>query len=150
MRPGDLKRFAVFADLSEEEQEEVAEQLEDMRLEEGQTLFQEGEEGDGLVLLESGALRLHSGRSDESAVVEAGACLGGISLFAVGRREITATATRAGRVLLLRRAGYRRLVSDCPRAACRLTETILSEVASLARRAVVRGLPPVDPDPRDD
>ncbi len=136
MKAAELKRFAVFADLSEEEQEEVASQLEPRRLAAGETLFVEGGEGDGLILLQEGALRLETQRTGERATVEAGACLGGLSLLSIGPRQVTATATRPTRFLLLRRAGYRRLVADCPRAACRLTETILAEVTGLARRSL--------------
>jgi CRP-like cAMP-binding protein len=141
----ELKQFAVFADLSESEQEEVAAQLVERRLDPGETLFQEGEEGNGLVLVASGSLRLASRRHPEPATVQAGASLGGLSLFAIGVREITVVAVEAARVFVLPRAGYRRLVADCPRAACRLAETLLGEVAGSVRSLVDQVAAAVDP-----
>ena len=53
----DLKQFAIFADLSEDERELVADLVTRMELDAGDQLFAEGAESEGLVLVERGASR---------------------------------------------------------------------------------------------
>lgn len=140
MKASELKRFAVLGDLSEEERDDVLAQLEPRLLACGETLFHEGDPSDALVLLEAGALRLTSRRSGEQAAIGPGMALGALALFAVGRREVTAVATEASSVLLLPRRAYRRLVMDCPGAACRIAESVLAELAGLMRVALDPGV----------
>jgi CRP-like cAMP-binding protein len=132
----DLKRFAIFGDLAEDEREEVADVLEARRLARGETLFREGDDADYLVLVSNGRLGLTSGRAKEQAVVSTGAALGGLSLFAVGPREITAVGAEASELWLLRREDFRRLVEDHPRVACRIAEAIATQAAGHARLAL--------------
>jgi CRP-like cAMP-binding protein len=132
----DLKRFVVFADLSDEECREVASLLEQRTLGPGETLFEEGEEADGLLLVAGGSLELRSRRCPDRARLGVGGVLGGLSLFCVGAREATAAAAERARVFVLRRASYRRLAEDNPRAACRIAEAVAAEAAALARQVV--------------
>jgi len=129
----DLKRFALFEELSEEEREVLAEGIERIELEPGDVLFREQEEGGGLVLLVEGRVRLESSRAGELGSVGPGTALGAVSLVAVGPREASAVAESACSILLLRRSAFRRLVEDTPRAACRLAEAIARDAAALLR-----------------
>jgi len=129
----DLKRFALFEELSEEERELLADGIERIELEPGDVLFREQEEGGGLVLLVEGRVRLESSRAGELGSVGPGTALGAVSLVAVGPREASAVAESACSILLLRRSTFRRLVEDTPRAACRLAEAIARDAAALLR-----------------
>jgi CRP-like cAMP-binding protein len=129
----DLKRFALFEELSEEEREVLADGIERIELEPGDVLFREQEEGSGLVLLVEGRVRLESTRTGELGSVGPGTALGAVSLVAVGPREVSAVAESACSILLLRRSAFRRLADDTPRAACRLAEAIAREAAALLR-----------------
>lgn len=129
----ELKQFDLFDELSEDEREVVADELEAIELEAGDLLFAEGEESHGLVLVVDGALRLESRRSGALGTAQRGQALGAASLVSIGPREATATANERCRVLLLRRSAFRRLVEDAPRAACRLAEAVASDLASLVR-----------------
>jgi CRP/FNR family transcriptional regulator, cyclic AMP receptor protein len=129
----DLKRFALFEELSEEEREVLAEGIERIELEPGDVLFREQEEGGGLVLLVEGRVRLESSRAGELGSVGPGTALGAVSLVAVGPREASAVAESACSILLLRRSAFRRLADDTPRAACRLAEAIARDAAALLR-----------------
>lgn len=135
----EIKRFALFGDLAESEREELAEVLEPRELRDGETLFQQGNEADALLLLVDGRLDLSSHQADEQVQVGAGTALGALSLLAVGTREVTAIAAGSARVLLLRREDYRRLVEDSPRTACRLVEAIAAQAASDIRQALAAG-----------
>ena len=83
---------------------------------------------------ETGELVLTHGR--ESGVAKAGTSLGELALFAFGTRQVTAVSPTGAQVLLLRREEFRRFLEDVPRAAFRIAEAVLAEVADRAREAL--------------
>lgn len=130
--------YAVLAGLTGDERALVDALLEERELASGETLFREGEESDGLVLVEKGTLRVTSERAGDLGTVESGGSLGGIALVAVGQREVSAVAEGRARVRLLPRAAFRRLVDDAPRVSCRVLESCLVEFAGVAREMLDR------------
>ncbi len=148
MNPGVLKGFALLAEFSEAEREALADLLEERKLPDGKSAFREGSEGEGLVLLVEGRLKLKSKRTGRAlGELAAPAHLGAASLFAFGKREITALAVGPTTIALLPRAGLPRLADDAPRAAFRLAEAVAGELATLARS----GIPTlIEHDPESD
>lgn len=137
MNQEDLKRFRLLAEFSEDERDSLAGLLEERDLRKGKSAFREGSEGEGLVLLVEGRLNLKSKRTDAIVgVLEAPAHLGAASLFAFGKREVTALADGPAKVLLLDRTGLPRLAEDAPRAAFRLAEAVAGELATLLRQGL--------------
>lgn len=137
MSPDALKRYALFAQLTDEEREFVVTLLEERKLGDGKSAFREGSESDGLILLDSGRLKLRSQRSPGViGTLQAPDHLGAASLFTVGKREVTALADGACSVWVLSRSALSRLVDDCPRAAFRLAEAVAAELAGLARQGL--------------
>jgi CRP-like cAMP-binding protein len=134
----DLKQFAIFADLSEDERELVSDLVTRMELDAGDQLFAEGAESEGLVLVERGAIALNSGRAGALGLLMAGDSMGAASLVAVGKREATAIASEPGSVLILSRESFRRVAEDAPRAACRMLEVALADLASAVREGLDR------------
>ncbi len=134
MRADELKRFALFADFSEEEREALSELLEKRELPNGKSAFREGAEAEGLVLLCKGRLKLKSKRTGTLVgILEAPAHLGAASLFAFGKREVTALADGPAAIRTLPSSSLPRLADDSPRAAFRLAAAVAAELASLAR-----------------
>jgi CRP-like cAMP-binding protein len=146
----DLKRFTLLAELEAEERETVGEVLEELCLEPGTVLFEEGEQGEGLLFLAEGGVRVDSSRGDDAVELAAGASLGAFSLVASGPREARAETTSRARILVLRRSAFRRFSEVQPRAACRLLEAILRETARLSRDALDSRVLGVDPLRVDD
>ena len=138
MSETDLKRFALFSDLTESDREAVAELLEPIELVPGRQCFREGQEADGLLLVDRGELRLGSQRGGELGSCGEGTSIGGLSLLLVGTREITAMAVVQTRVLQLSRASFLRLAEDHPRAALRLVQAITEEFAAAVREGLGR------------
>ena len=137
MTPAALKHHALFAELSDEEREVVASLLDERKLVEGKSAFREGNESEGLVLLESGRLKLRSNRcAGVVGTLEAPEHLGAASLFTLGKREVTALADGPCTIWVLSRSALSRLVDDCPRAAFRLAEAVAAELAGLARQGL--------------
>jgi CRP-like cAMP-binding protein len=133
----DLRRFSLFAHFGHEDLEAIAAQLEIQELAREQPLWREGEGAEGLVLLEKGALRIETQRGGALGRCEAPACFGAASLVGDGLRECTAIAADPGRVLLLSRTAFARLIEDAPRAAARLLAAIAADLA----RTLREGLP---------
>jgi CRP-like cAMP-binding protein len=134
----DLKRFALLAELGDEERELVIELLERLDLDPGEQLFAEGQEAEGLFFVERGALELSSQRAGKLGKASAGEALGSVSLVAVGPREATAVAGESARLWLLSRESFRRLAYDSPRAACRILEAALADFAGAVREELDR------------
>lgn len=137
----DLKGFTLLADLSEDEREAVAEVLEELRLDAGTVLFEEGEQSEGLLLVAEGGVQVRSSRSGERTEIGPGASLGAFSLVTSGPREARAETTSRTRILVLRRSAFRRFRDESPRAACRVLEAIVREAVRLSR-AALSSLPP--------
>jgi CRP-like cAMP-binding protein len=135
---GDLKRFAFLSELTDSDREAVAELLEPIELAAGRQLFREGQEAEGLILIDRGELRLESQRTGELGSSGEGTVIGGLSLLAVGRREVTAIAVGPTRVLQLSRAAFLRLAEDSPRTALRLVQAIVAEFAGAVREGLER------------
>ena len=137
MTPDVLKGFALLAELGEDDREALFELLEERALPDGKSAFREGSEGEGLVLLVEGRLKLKSKRTGAVvAIVEAPEHLGAASLFSFGKREVTALATGPAKVLALPRSGLPRLLDDSPRTAFRLAEAVAGELAGLVRQGL--------------
>jgi CRP-like cAMP-binding protein len=134
VKPDDLKQFVMLVEFSEDEREFLAGLLEKRDLPNGKSAFREGSEAEGLVLLEKGRLKLKSRRTDGVVgTLEAPEHLGAASLFALGKREVTALADGPCTIWTLSRASLSRLLDDSPRAAFRLAEAVACELGSLVR-----------------
>ena len=134
MKASQLKQFALLAEFTEEEREILADLLEERTLPDGKSAFREGTESEGLLLLAEGRLKLKSKRTGAVVgVVEAPAHLGAASLFAFGKREVTALSDGGATIHLLPRTGLPRLADDAPRAAFRLAEAVAVELVTLVR-----------------
>jgi CRP-like cAMP-binding protein len=134
----ELKSFALLAELSEEERELVEELLERHAFDDGEQLFAEGQESEGLVLVEQGALLLSSSRAGSVGQLVAGESLGAVSLVSVGPREATAVASGDTCIAVLSRESFRRLTEDMPRAACRILEAAFADLAGAVREGLER------------
>jgi NTE family protein len=132
----ELKRFAIFADLGEGEREELAALLEERDLSAGETLFEEGDDADALLLVLDGRLELRSRRRAEPLSIGAGETMGGLALFAVGTRAVQAMGAEPTALRLLRREDFLRFAEDQPRAAFRIAAALVADVAQHAREAV--------------
>lgn len=129
----DLKQFPLLVELSEEDRVALGDLLEPKSVVAGRSIFREGTEADGLVLIASGAVTVSAGRLTEPESFRAGEVLGPLSLVSVGPREATAVAETGVELLVLPRTSFRRLADDYPRTACRLIEAILRDFASAVR-----------------
>lgn len=152
MTGAELKDFALLDELSEEERDLLAEELEEEEVIAGRALFEEGAEADGMLFVLDGALSLETREQGELGRIGPGATLGALSLVVPGRRELTALVAEPARVAWLERTAFRRLMSDSPGLAGRLLESLLRTVASDLREGLpgLRQTLPSDPNDGPD
>ena len=104
MNAGDLKRFRLLSELEEDEQLAVADELETLELDAGTRLFDEGQEGDALLLIAQGGVTIASTRFDGATELGEGEALGALALVQPGPRPVRAETTSRSRILLLSRS----------------------------------------------
>jgi CRP-like cAMP-binding protein len=132
----DLKRCALFEDLSEDERGLVWQELEVEDVPAGRALFEEGAEADGLLVVLDGEVQVGCRERGALGSLFAGGALGALSLVAGGRREASAVAAAECKLAHLSRGAFRRLVADAPATACKIQEAILREVAANLREGL--------------
>ena len=127
-----LSKVAVFEELGFAGRETLAEFLEPRTYEPGFLLFQQGTEAAELIVVAEGQVVLRQG-GNEIARIDAGDCLGGLSLVVIGHRECEAAAEGRVEVLSLTRESYLRLRADYPSVALDLQEGILRHFGEALR-----------------
>ena len=133
MKASEFKQFPMLADMSEQDLEAVAELLEERSASAGVSLFRQGSDAEGLVLITKGKVNLESRRVPDKTALGPGDALAAVSLFAVGAHEATAIAETKCEYLLLPRTSFCRLADDAPRTACRLAEAVVIQLSDLIR-----------------
>ena len=90
----------------------------------GETILEQGEEGDALVLLLAGIARVSMIAANGHEIVldyaEPGAVLGEIALLDGGQRTASATARYAGSYLRITRNAFERFIEEHPKVAIRM------------------------------
>lgn len=114
-----LRKVPLFEGLSDEDLERLADVSVDYTAETGETLFDEGEEGDRFFVVMEGAVELSRRRSgggkEKLAVRRAGEAFGEMALLNDAPRSATAQAVESTRLLVLDRNGFQTLLDpDSP------------------------------------
>ena len=121
-----LRGMAIFAGVAPGELAPVVALMEEVEFKKGETLFEEGERGDAMYVIVSGAVRVMKGdgrgaRHERTlAVLEAGAVLGEMALVLNQPRSATAVATASGRSYRIGRARFSRLLRQHQAGACKM------------------------------
>ncbi|GAA3604913.1 Crp/Fnr family transcriptional regulator [Marihabitans asiaticum] len=126
-----MRRAPLFATLDEDSAREIMASMEAVRMERGDVLFHEGDQGDRLYVITEGKIKLGctstDGRENLLAILGPGEMFGELSLFDPGPRTATATAVAETQLIGLGNDQLRTLLQSHPRIAATL-------LASLARR----------------
>lgn len=109
-----LKKAAIFADLTDEELERIAEVCKEQTFKFGQTIFKEGEPGNRLYMISEGEVRISRvvpGSGEEAlTVLKAGACFGEMSVFDRSERSTDAIANKDCTLLTISRSDFEMLL----------------------------------------
>jgi CRP-like cAMP-binding protein len=109
-----LKKAAIFADLTDEELQRVAEVCKEQSFKFGQTIFKEGEPGNRLYMISDGEVRISRvvpGSGEEAlTVLKAGACFGEMSVFDRSERSTDAIANKDCTLITITRSDFEMLL----------------------------------------
>jgi len=129
-----LKQVELFQDLATPALADLAGIAQEIAVYRGDTLFEEGDVGESLYLVCSGAIAISSGPR-QLAVLERNACLGEMALISGLPRSATATALSDGRLLRIGSDDFSSLLASEPEIALALLRTLAGRLrAALKRR----------------
>jgi CRP-like cAMP-binding protein len=126
-----VKKAPLFAALDDEAASALQQSMTSSRLERGDILFHEGDQGDRLYVIREGKIKLgrtsSDGRENLLAILGPGEMFGELSLFDPGPRTATATAVAETQLIGLGHDNLQTFLSNRPEVAATL-------LAALARR----------------
>jgi CRP-like cAMP-binding protein len=115
-----LKQVPLFAELPDQDLEQLCQMVWDVTLDSDETLFYEGDEGDKAYVIKEGELdivkRAPGGREVLLAVLKVGDILGEMALLESTPRTATVRARTDARLLVITDHGGTRLKRCCVRA----------------------------------
>jgi CRP/FNR family transcriptional regulator, cyclic AMP receptor protein len=119
-----LSKIALFESLTEEDLDNLTLRLEEVTYEEGQSVFQQGDGGSALFIIEEGAIEIAYGEGKTKVVLATlfnGQYFGELSLFDDSKpRSATATALKHSELVRLDRDDLVDFVNKKPAAALRI------------------------------
>ena len=125
-----LRSVRIFCDLTDEEFQSLLELLQPRQLSKGETLFQQGDPGGELFVVESGALgiavSLEDGKNLEIAAFTNGDFFGEMSIFEKEPRSATCYAKTRSRLLAMNEKEFFRLVESNPASAGKVMTRMLA------------------------
>jgi CRP/FNR family transcriptional regulator, cyclic AMP receptor protein len=134
---GALARVRLFSGLDTVELEELAQSMRTRRFRRGEIIFHEGDPGDALFIVASGAIKIGipSDAGDEAilATVRPGDFFGELALLDGAPRSATATALERTETLVLPRERFRELVNGHPGIRDALLAALAAELRRLTR-----------------
>ncbi len=135
--PARLASIALLNGLAPEILADLDAELEREYLPGGETLFHQGEPGDGLYAVLTGRLRVYAERAAEGdqvvGEVARGETVGGLALLTGGGRSTTVRAIRDTEVVKLSKAGFGRLLEKYPQAMMQLARGIVHRLDQRGR-----------------
>ena len=141
-----ITRTAIFSGLAREDLARVAGKLDEISVASGEVIIRQGDAGDALYIIESGAVEvLHAddvGSVERIAILGPRDCFGEIAIFAGMPRTATVVALVDTTLLRLTKEACEQLVVQCPpfsRHVCRLLgERLVERGRDLVRSRVGR------------
>jgi len=158
----ELKGIELFAQFKDDELARFAPVIEKVELPSGRNLFVEGDPGDSLCIIVSGAIRVYktidsmAGEEKSLALLSAGAYLGEMTLLEGSPRSASARAEFDSVIFKITRENFIRLLREYPQAAIRFFVSFMNVLSERLRRTneelvvlyeigkVVGAAPPID------
>jgi len=127
-----LASIPLFESLSPEDLDHLGSRLEERALDEGEEIFDKGDPGDAMYLIDEGAIEISLGSGKQRVVLASlfqGQYFGELALLDGAPRSATASAAKPSTLLALDRDDFVEFVRSKPDAAL----TIMSEIAERMR-----------------
>ena len=139
---GLLGSVPLLAGLTAEQRQRLAEEAGELKLEAGEWLLREGEEGEAAYVIRSGRLDVVAEGPPETLIrtLRRGDVVGELALLHAGRRTVSVRARRNAELLELSRRQFERLIREEPSFAIALTRSMGAQLAAI--RTPVGSSPP--------
>jgi len=132
-----LRNVDIFQGLTDWELKIVSQFFQEEILEEGITLFQEGERADRLFILEEGAVSLTFKEEEQYSVADPGRIIGWSFLVSPNRYTASAVTTAPSKLLVIKSPDFYYLIHKELRMGVKVMENLAQVVAS--RLSQIRG-----------
>jgi len=132
-----LRNVDIFQGLTDWELKIVSQFFQEEILEEGITLFEEGERADRLFILEEGAVSLTFKGEEQYGVTDPGKIIGWSFLVPPNRYTASAVITAPSKLLMINSPDFYYLIHKEPRMGVKVMENLAQVVAS--RLSQIRG-----------
>jgi len=135
----DLSKVELFRAFKPDEIEKFRSVIEKMSLKDGDVLFNEGDPGDALYIIQGGAIRIYktidagTGEEKSLALLDAGTYMGEMSLMDGTPRSASARAEGDSVVLRITRTNFINLIKGYPQAAIRLFVSFMNVLSERLR-----------------
>jgi CRP-like cAMP-binding protein len=136
-----LQHIELFRDFTPEERERFAPVIQALDLPDGHVLFEEGDPGDALYIVESGVVRIFKridrdlGTEKSLAILEAGKYLGEMTILDGTPRSASARTEGPSRILKISRTDFLNVLRTYPQAVVRLFVSFMKVMAQRLREA---------------
>ena len=136
LRPGQLRRLKVFADMTEEQLSTFVSLVEPVEMVVNRIIVRMGDQGDCMYLILEGEVRVRQmvkGRDTELARLETGDFFGEICLFDEGPRSADVVANKDCRLLRITKPAFHSIMDQHPDVAVRFLFAIIRTVEARIR-----------------
>ena len=133
-----LRSMPFLAALTDEEVQSLSRYHEEVTFDEAGLICRQGDPGDGLYIIASGAVlvgRFEEGSEDVYATLSSGQIFGHLAVIDEGPRSADCRASAGTRLLYLTRENYRRLVERRDSLAHKVLDAMAETVAQMLRHA---------------
>ena len=139
-----IRQVPIFSELDPDDLEELADIVEERRVEPGREVFREGDPGDAVYLIVKGEVTVFTGGIDDRperilSQLGSGACIGEMAVLDASPRSATVRANERTRMLRVPGEGFKRVMSERPEMSAAI-------VAELVKR--MRGMMASGPNPK--
>lgn len=128
-----LKNVPLFADLPDQDLQDLSEAISMQELEKGEMLFEEGDHGDVMYLIDSGEIEILKTSAERQVllnVLNAGDVVGEMALLDESPRMAGARAGEPTTLLAVKKATFDNLLDRSPSAARSMFDTVIERLRS--------------------
>src|SRR5215211_4084951 len=129
----ELRKIPLFADLSEEDLEQLHKMAETVSVPAGQLVLREGDPGDSLYVVLAGELEVTKRQGSQDvllALYKPGQFFGEMALLEQAPRSASVRTLQESRLLVISQAAFQTLVSCSPSAPLKILHTVTSRLRS--------------------
>ncbi len=138
-----IRQVPIFSELDPDDLEELADIVEERRVEPGRDVFREGDPGDAVYLIVKGEVTVFTGGTGDRpervlSQLGSGACIGEMAVLDASPRSATVRANERTRMLRVPGEGFKRVMSERPE----MSQAIVAELVKRMRGMMAAGPTP--------